>query len=54
MAVNRKTDSEINSGEVNFAEKFNENEEMFEKMMERVIKMMDKKLNGAEEVDRSK
>ena len=27
MAVNRKTDSEINCGEVNFAEKLNENEE---------------------------
>ena len=37
MAVNRKIDSEINSGEVN--------EVMIEKIMERVTEMMDKKLN---------
>ena len=40
MAVNRKTDSEINSGEVNEV-----NEVMIGKIMERVTEMMDKKLN---------
>ena len=40
MAVNRKTDSEINSGEVNDV-----NEVMIEKIMEKVTEMMDKKLN---------
>ena len=40
MAVNRKTDSEINSGEVNDV-----NEVMIEKMMKKVTEMMDKKLN---------
>ena len=37
MAVNRKIDSEINSGEVNDV-----NEIMIEKMMEKVTEMMDK------------
>ena len=40
MAVNRKTDSEINSGEVNDV-----NEVMIEKMIEKVTEMMDKKWN---------
>ena len=40
MAVNRKTDSEINSGEVNEV-----NEVMIKKIIERVTEMMDKKLN---------
>ena len=44
MAVKRKTDSEINSGEVNFA-----NEATIKKIMEWVTEMMDKKLNEMQE-----
>ena len=45
-----KTDSEINNGEMNCVEKPNENVEMLEKMMKRVLtEMMDKKLTDLEE-----
>ena len=50
MAHAKKTDSEVNSIEVHFVEKPNENAEMLEKMMKRVLtEMMDKKLTDLEE-----